>query len=166
MRTTAVRWFPLIRGSYGLALLGIPGRFLRLAGQPWEGRARDVARVLGARQLAQAVLTAPQPSAATLALGVEADIAHALSMLALAVADRRRRRLGCADAVVATAFAAAGALATRRVRATAPVPPGAGNRLARVACLRDTIAARTAALTIPAPIRRALSTRPAASLKG
>lgn len=158
MTTPAPHWFPLIRGTYGLALLGAPGLFLRLAGRPGDGQARRVARMLGARQLAQAALTAPGPSTATLALGVEVDLAHALSMLGLAVADRRRRRLGYADAAVAAAFAAVGVLAARRVRATASAPVRSRRPLARAAGLRDTIAARVGALVIPPPIRRQLST--------
>ncbi|HLH83423.1 MAG TPA: hypothetical protein VKV38_09170 [Trebonia sp.] len=165
MKATAVRWFPLIRCGYGVALLGVPGLLLRLAGRSRDGRARDAARVLGARQLAQAALTAPRPSATTLALGAEVDLAHALSMLALAVTDRRCRRLGYADAVVATAFAAAGVFAARRVH-PAPVLPRAQRPLARVVCLRDAIAARVAALTIPPPIRHELGTLPGRGLEG
>lgn len=165
MRTPDPRWLPVIRSAYGLALLGVPGLLIRLAGRPGDGRARGAARLLGTRQLAQAALTAPEPNAMTLALGVEADLAHALSMLGLAVLDRRRRRLGYTDAVVATAFAAAGALVTRQVRAmpapvraAAPAPVRVRHPLARAAHLRDTIAARVAALTLPPPVRRGLST--------
>ena len=171
MRTPAARWFPVIRGAYGVTLLGVPGLLTRLAGRPGDRWARGAARLLGARQLAQAVLTAPEPGVMTLALGVEADLAHAVSMLGLAVLDRRRRRLGYTDAVVAIAFAAAGVLVSRQVRATAPArgraaapargraaaPVRVGHPLARAAHLRETIAARVAALTIPPPIRRGLS---------
>ncbi|MGH3196250.1 MAG: hypothetical protein ACRDOH_03430 [Streptosporangiaceae bacterium] len=171
MTTPAAHWLPVIRGVYGLALLSGPGPLIRLADGPGDGRARGAARVLGARQLTQAALTAPEPSATTLALGVEADLAHAVSMLGLAVLDRRRRRLGYADAVVATAFAAVGVFVARRVQATAPAPARAGHPLAAAAHLRDTIAARVAALTIPPAVRRGLSTdraqpaRPAAGLQ-
>ena len=164
MRAPDPRWFPVIRGAYGLALLGVPGLLIRLAGGPGDVRSRGAARLLGARQLVQAALTAPEPSAMTLALGVEADLAHALSMLGLAVLDQRRRRPGYTDAVGATAFAAAGVLVIRQIRAmpapvrAAPAPVRVRHPLARAAHLRDTIAARMAALTIPPPVRRGLTT--------
>lgn len=157
MKTPAAGWFPLIRGAYGLVLLGAPGLLPRLACRPGDRRVQDVARVLGARQLAQAALTAPAPSAATLALGAETDLAHALSMLGLALADRRRRRLGCADAAVAAIFAAAGVAAARQVQAAPPAPAGPGHPAARAVHLRDIIAAAVAVRTIPPPICRRLT---------
>lgn len=169
MRTPAVCWVPLIRGGYGLALLCSPGLLLRLAGCPGDGWAHGVARLLGARHAAQAAVSAPKPSAAALALGAEADLAHALSMLGLAVVDRRRRRIGYLDATVAATFAAAGVVAARRAGAVAPPPIRAGNSLARAAQRRDMIADRVAAVTIPPPIRRGLGAadaRPAGPAAG
>lgn len=73
-----------------------------------------VARVLGARQLAQAGLSGPAPTAAALARGVEVDALHAASMIGLAVLSRRWRPAALASAAVAAGFATAGVLATRR----------------------------------------------------
>jgi len=117
----AARWFAAARAAYGLALVCWPGRATRLAqGGPADGRARAVARVLGARHLAQAALTAARPSPGMLALGAGTDGAHAASMLALAAADRRRRRAAAADAAVAAACAAAGTALTREARDDRP----------------------------------------------
>lgn len=104
------RWFAAGRAAYGLALLSAPGLLAGLAGVPADHRARAVARVLGARQVAQAAATAAQPSTPVLRLGAGVDLAHALSMLVLAAADHRRRRAALTDAGVAAAFAAAGLL--------------------------------------------------------
>jgi hypothetical protein len=111
MRTAPV----LLRGAYGLALCAAPGTLIRLAGgPPATPRDRAVARVLGVRQLAQAVVSAaalspggaPGGRAVVLTLGAEVDALHAASMLALALADPPRRRAGLAEAVIALAFAA------------------------------------------------------------
>jgi hypothetical protein len=99
MRTAPV----LLRGAYGLALCAAPGTLIRLAGgPPATPRDRAVARVLGVRQLAQAVVSAaalspggaPGGRAVVLTLGAEVDALHAASMLALALADPPRRRAG------------------------------------------------------------------------
>jgi hypothetical protein len=105
----------LVRGAYGVVLCCAPGLLIRLAsGQPADSRARAVARLLGARHLAQAALTTARPSPEILALGAEVDLLHAASMLALATADAPRRRLGLTDGLVAAAFAADGLVAARR----------------------------------------------------
>lgn len=105
----------LVRGAYGVALCCVPGPLIRLAsGQPGDSRARAVARLLGARHLAQAALTAARPSREILVLGAEVDLLHAASMLALAMEDAPRRRLGLTDGLVAAAFAADGLVAARR----------------------------------------------------
>ena len=103
--------FPAIRACYAAVLLCVPGPALGLStGQPPSPRARAVARVLGARHLAQAVLTLWRPSQAVLLAGAGVDACHAASMLALAAADPGLRHAGLADACAATAFTAAGAL--------------------------------------------------------
>jgi hypothetical protein len=105
----------LLRGAYGLALCAAPGAVLGLAGGPPAGRrGRIVARVLGVRQLAQAVVseaalapcTGVESRTALLVLGAAVDALHAASMLGLAVFDAPRRRAGLADGVIALAFAA------------------------------------------------------------
>jgi hypothetical protein len=97
-------------------------------GRPASSQARAVPRLLGARHLAQAALTAGAPSAAALALGAQVDLAHSASMLVLAVADRPLRRAGLADGMVAAIFAAASTADARRgagqARAGVGAPPG------------------------------------------
>jgi hypothetical protein len=117
----------LLRGAYGVALCCAPGPITGLVGgtssTPGD---RAVARVLGARHVAQAVVTLGRPTPAVLALGAGADVLHSASMVALAVLDRPRRRLGAADALIAAAFAVAGGtLARRRAAATVPAPESA-----------------------------------------
>ena len=103
--------FPAVRACYGAALLCAPGPALGLAtGQAPSRRARSVIRILGARHLAQAVLTLWRPRRAVYLAGAGIDACHAASMLALAAADPRMRGAGIADALAATAFTATGAL--------------------------------------------------------
>jgi hypothetical protein len=78
-----------------------------------------VARVLGTRHLAQAVLTLWRPRPAVLAAGAGIDGCHAASMLALAAASPRMRRAGLTDAMAATAFTATGAV---MATAAGPLP--------------------------------------------
>ena len=89
-------------------------------------RARSVARILGARHLAQAVLTLWRPRPAVFLAGAGIDACHAVSMVALAAWDPRMRRAGIADA--AAAFTATGALtgagAAASVAVTSARPPG------------------------------------------
>jgi len=103
--------FPAARACYGAALLCAPGLALSLCtGQASSQRARAVVRILGARHLAQAVLTLWRPRPAVLLAGAGVDACHAASMLALAVADPRMRIAGLADGTAAAAFTATGAL--------------------------------------------------------
>ncbi|HEY3976724.1 MAG TPA: hypothetical protein VGM79_05585 [Streptosporangiaceae bacterium] len=117
------------RAGYGAALCCAPGRMLRLeggAGAEASPGARAVARVLGGRHLAQAVLSAARPTPAVLALGAGTDVLHSASMMALAALDRPRRRLGLSDSLLAAAFAAGGWALTRRAAAhPAPAPAAA-----------------------------------------
>jgi hypothetical protein len=107
--------FPLVRATYGAALLCAPGAAIFVCtGRPASPAARAVARLLGARHLAQAALTAGAPGAVALGIGAQVDLAHSASMLALAVADRPLRRAGLADGMVAAVFAAAGMADARR----------------------------------------------------
>jgi hypothetical protein len=110
--------FPAARACYGTALLCAPGLALGLAtGQAPDRRARTVARVLGARHLAQAVLTLCRPRPAVFLAGAGIDACHAASMLALAAAGSHMRRAEIADAFAAAAFTAAGALTGTRTDA-------------------------------------------------
>jgi hypothetical protein len=67
-----------------------------------------MARLLGARHVAQAMLTALAPLPGAFVAGAEVDALHATSMLILAAADRAARRAALTDAVAEAAFAAAG----------------------------------------------------------
>ena len=114
--------FPAARACYGAALLCAPGLALGLAtGQAPSQRARAVARILGARHMAQAVLTLWRPRPAVFLAGAGIDACHAVSMVALAVCDPRMRRAGLADALTATAFTATGALTSSLTDAGAGV---------------------------------------------
>lgn len=101
------------RAAYGLVQLAAPDV---LAGQQLDRRARQVTRVLGTRQLAQACLSGSAPTPAVLALGAEIDALHAASMICLAMLSRRWRPAALASAAAAAGFAAAGGLATQQAR--------------------------------------------------
>jgi hypothetical protein len=147
----------LVRGSYGVLLVSVPGSLIRLAGGPaGNPRARAVARLLGARHLTQAALAAVGPSPALLALGAEVDLLHSASMMALGGADAPSRRIAFIDGVVAGAFAADGIAAARRAvaggRAVAAetAHPGASGRFTQ---RRNAAAGRLAVLAIPRAVR-------------
>jgi hypothetical protein len=73
-----------------------------------DSKSIAVARLLGTRHLAQAVLSGLRPTPAVLALGVWVDTTHAGTSLAFAATDRARARAAIIDAVVAAGWAAAG----------------------------------------------------------
>ena len=99
---------PLARAGYGAALLCAPGPIIGVVtGQPPSPRARQVARVLGVRHLAQAVITAFNPGPEVVGLGVVVDLLHAASMFAFAAVVPDLRDAELADALAATALAVA-----------------------------------------------------------
>ena len=110
MTSATARVLQAVRAGYGGTLLLLPGPAIRLCtGRPAGHRARNVARLLGARHLVQAAVTAGSgPSAESLGIGAAIDAVHAASMAGLAMADRRVRRLTLTDALIEIAFAAAG----------------------------------------------------------
>lgn len=133
-----------VRGGYGALQLMAPALVSeRLLGRPLDTRGRAIARILGARQLAQAAASGREPGYPVLALGVEVDLLHALSMLGLA-ASPRRRRAALTDTLIAASFATAGALAARAV--SAERPPGPGGTLGQ---LRQSWADRLASALVP-----------------
>jgi hypothetical protein len=78
----------LVRGGYGALQLAAPGMVARaLLNRRLDTRARTLSRVLGARQLAQALASGGSPSCPVLALGVEVDLLHGGSMVALGIAE-------------------------------------------------------------------------------
>ena len=113
--------FGQLRAGLGAAQALFPGRASRLLViQPLDRCSRGVIRVLGIRQVGQALVTGTQPSAAVLLLGAEVDAAHAASMVTLALCSRRWRGAALADAMIATLFALAGAAAARSGGRPAP----------------------------------------------
>ncbi len=99
----------IARAGYGMLLILAPGPAIRLAtGRLPSRRACRVARVLGARHLIQAALTAAAPGPAVFAIGAQIDAVHTASMLALAAVRRADRRAALTDAVAEAALAAAG----------------------------------------------------------
>lgn len=109
---TATSEATLVRAAWGAVLLTAPacltGRTGQ-SGQPPEARRRWVIRVLGARHVLQAAVTAWRPTPAVLAAGAATDVLHAASMAALALCDARWRGRAAADAVLASCFAIASA---------------------------------------------------------
>ncbi len=99
----------VIRVAWGAALLLAPGRVLRaLPHQQIDRRARVFARVLGARDVAQAALIARRPTRGWILAGVAVDATHATTMVALALLRPGRRKLALANLMTASAFAIAG----------------------------------------------------------
>ncbi len=135
-----------VRGGYGVLQLAAPALVSeRLLGRPLDPRGRAAARILGARQLGQAVACGRAPGYPVLALGVEVDLLHALSMLGLAAVSPSRRPAALTDTLIAASFAAAGALAARAASAERP-PPGPGGALGQ---LRQDWADRLAGALVP-----------------
>jgi hypothetical protein len=106
-----MRTIDLARASLGLVELVAPTAALRVGGSgDADPRSVAVARVLGARHLLQAVITAARPTRGTRRLGVAVDAAHGASMLALAAVSRPHRRAALCSAATATALATGGLL--------------------------------------------------------
>jgi hypothetical protein len=129
--STAAWVLTLARAGYGVALACAPQALITLTGdpvtgQPPGGRARPsrracaVARVLGARHLIQAGLTAAALRAGrgntyyAVAGGAAVDALHATTMVGLALADRGARRVALADTAAELALATAGGLTAIR----------------------------------------------------
>jgi hypothetical protein len=146
------------RIAYGVVLLVLPNPVLRaVTRQSTTARERALARVLGARLLAQAAVTDVRPDAVSVALGAETDFVHALSMLAWAVVDRGSRRLTLLSAAVAGLFAVGGAMQARRTPAGTPAPADTGDPLGAFVRLRHQAAVAIARHTLPGVVRAALT---------
>ena len=129
MTTATGRGLQIVRAAYGTALVLVPGPAIRLAtGRIPSRRACRVARVLGARHLIQAGLTAAAPEPTVLAIGRQVDAVHTASMLLLAAVSRAGRRAALTDALTEAAFAAAGFSASGGGLAARGPSPGAGCR--------------------------------------
>jgi hypothetical protein len=159
-----IRRIELVRGAWGTALLLAPRQMLEHVHHLHIDRpSLVVARMLGARQLAQAVLSGADPSPDVLALGVWVDAAHAATALGLAVADRQRARAGLTDAAVAALWAALGYRDLVTARSAPPSHQRRRDEMARVVLglvpggnrlLSRSAAASTRAAGSPTPPRR------------
>ena len=106
------RFLRVTRAAYGAALLAVPSRILRACGgDPADGAALAVARVLGGRHLVQAALAGNDPGAVRRYGGAVVDLLHAASMFAVARMDAPRRRPALIDGSVAAAFGVLGVVA-------------------------------------------------------
>lgn len=104
-----LRSIELIRAGWGAVLLAAPAEMLdHIHGVQVDRKALVVTRILGARHVAQALLSGVNPGPEVLAAGVWVDAVHSATALGLAVVDRRRARGGVTDAVVAASWAALG----------------------------------------------------------
>lgn len=128
-----IRYIELGRAAWGTALLTAPYATLgTIHGLKVDTKSTVIARVLGARQLAQAGLSGVDPSPEVLAMGVWVDIAHAATALALAGFDRSRARAGIVDAVVALSWAGIGYHDLTHGNATPPGHDRRRDQMARV----------------------------------
>jgi hypothetical protein len=110
---------PLARAGYGAVLLCAPGPVIRACtGHSPSRQACRVARVLGARHLAQAVITAWAPEPGLVVAGAAADLCHAASMLVFAGANPALRRAELADGFAAAVLAVVQPAVTFRPRGT------------------------------------------------
>jgi hypothetical protein len=99
---------PALHTVWGGVLVCVPAPLFRLTGAAPSPVACRLLRVLGARHLAQAAVTAARPGPASLRAGSVVDILHAASCAGLAVADPRWRRPAVLGGLSATALAATG----------------------------------------------------------
>lgn len=128
-----LRYVELGRAAWGGALLLAPDSTLsRIHGLKIDTKSEVIARILGARQLAQAGLSGIEPSPEVLAMGVWVDLAHAASAFGLAVVDRSRARGGITDGVVALTWAGIGYRDLVQARTTPPAHDRRRDKLARM----------------------------------
>lgn len=110
----------IARVVWGACLIIRPRSVLtRVHHAPTDPVTVAVARVLGARHLAQAAATVYRPSPELIAVGVYSDASHAVSMTGLAAVSSSLRRAGLTDTAIALAFAVAGSVDLR-----SPAPRG------------------------------------------
>ncbi len=105
---TVFRRIELLRGLWGLGLILAPGRFISAVDTGGDQTMIVVGRILGARQLTQAVLSGARPSPEVLAMGVWVDAVHGLTALGLAAVSPSRTGVGLGDAAAALGWALAG----------------------------------------------------------
>jgi hypothetical protein len=121
--TGLIRATAVARVGWAGVLLLVPERVLRMGGgPPVPAGAVVVARVLGARELLQAALTAVAPTGSVAGLGAVVDALHASTSVGLAAVSPRWRPIALTDAAIAGGLAVAGW--TGRSRATGWTSPG------------------------------------------
>jgi hypothetical protein len=121
-----IRLIEIVRAGWGAALLLAPRQVLLRFHARIDRRAIVVARILGARHVAQAVLSGANPSPEVLATGVWVDTMHCLTALGLAGVDRYRVRAAVVDTVIAALWAAFGMWDLRSGSPWRPPKPHAG----------------------------------------
>ena len=115
------RKIELVRASWGASLLIAPRQVMTSVHHiDIDTKSVVIARILGARQLTQAVLSGFRPSPEVLAMGVWVDAVHAMTALGLATLDRTRARAGLTDTLVAGFWAGGG---YRDLVSAQPTPP-------------------------------------------
>lgn len=117
-RVTAARWPAAVRCGWGATCLASPARVVRVATVEPDLRALWFTRALGARELAQGLITLAAPGRRVLTAGVIVDALHAVTVLGLATADAFRRRPALLNALTATCWALLGLALTRDRRAS------------------------------------------------
>lgn len=126
------RKIELVRFAWGVLLLGFPTQALGATGARVDRRGVVVTRVLGARQVAQAVLSGLRPSPEVLGMGVWVDAVHSASAVGLVIVDRDRAVAGIADATVAAGWSLLGRRDLSRGVATPPAHDRRRDVLARL----------------------------------
>jgi hypothetical protein len=115
------RRIELARAGWGTALLVAPRQVMTTVHHVGvDTKSLAIARILGARQLTQAVLSGLRPSPEVLAMGVWVDAVHAMTALGLAALDRSRARAGLIDTAIAALWAVIG---YRDLVSAQPTPP-------------------------------------------
>ncbi len=103
----------MVRGAWGALELAWPRILTRLSARPLEAHEVPIARVLGARQLTQALVSARFPTLTVVGLGIGVDALHSLSMLGAGLVLPKYRRRALTSTAGAAAFGLAGWLASR-----------------------------------------------------
>lgn len=123
-RANIVAMLTPARTVVGTLHLLFPGALASvLLGRELSPGERRVIRVLGVRQITQAVASGRVPSPAVVSIGTEVDLVHAASLIGLAIHDRSHRRIAIVGASIAGGFAFAGAAASRVSASDGAYPP-------------------------------------------
>jgi hypothetical protein len=101
-----MRYAAVARATYGVFLLVVPDKLIQgVSGELTNQAPKVVRRILGARQLAQALTIERSGTRGWLLVGTAIDATHALSMVGLALLSRNYRRPAALDAALASGLA-------------------------------------------------------------